>query len=57
MLSVDEMIERLRTRNLSIVARDIGVSYLALWAFAKERRKHVSLEMLQKLSEYLEVNK
>ena len=57
MMSIEELLEKLRTRNLPLVAAEAGVNYQSLLAFAKGRQKRVNVEMIKKLSDYLELEK
>ena len=56
MLTVPEIVERLRTRNLAKVAEDSGMKYLTLYKLVKEQPKGVKYETVKQISDYLERN-
>lgn len=57
MLSLDQIKERLRDRRLTVVSKEIGVSYPTLLAIAKGDTVNPNYETIIKISEYLERNK
>lgn len=54
MLTIDQIVTRLKDRKLKEVAKQSGVSYLTVWKIATGRAGNVSYETVVKLSEYLE---
>lgn len=56
MLKIEEIIKRLKDRNLSVVARHAGVSYTSLWQLANGLQKQPKYHVVEKLSDYLEEN-
>lgn len=56
MLTVPEIVERLRTRNLAKVAEASGMKYLTLYKLVKEQPKGVKYETVKQISDYLERN-
>jgi len=56
MLTLEEIRDKLRDRNLSKVSRLSGVGYNNLYAIAKGHRKNPTYKILEKLSIYLEQN-
>lgn len=56
MLKIEEIIKRLKDRNLSVVARHAGVSYTSLWQLANGLQKQPKYHVVEKLSDYLEDN-
>lgn len=53
MLSLDEIVEKLKDRNLRIVANRIGISYMTVYNIAKQNNTNPSHTTLTKLSDYL----
>ncbi len=53
MLTKDEMIRELKTRNLSEIARNIPVTRVYLSRIASGHHPHISWEMVKKISDYL----
>lgn len=56
MLKLEQIIERLKDRNLSAVARAIGVTPAYLSAICRGVTTNPSYEMVKRLSDYLEAN-
>lgn len=54
MLKLDEIVKRLKDRNLATVARHSGVSYTSLWQIANNLQTHPKYKNVEKLSDYLE---
>lgn len=54
-LSIEELIEKLSDRRLSVVAKKIGVHYTTLYELVN-RKVNTSDETLDKLREYFEAN-
>lgn len=54
MLKIDEIVKRLKDRNLATVARQSGVSYTSLWQIANNLQTHPKYKNIEKLSDYLE---
>lgn len=54
MLTKEEVIEKLKTMNLSEVAREVGVTRVYLSNLANGGRPQVSYDMIERLSNYLE---
>lgn len=57
MLTKDEMIQELKTRNLSEVARNVDVTRVYLSRIAGGKHPHISWEMVKKISDYLVTTK
>lgn len=55
MLTKHEVVQELKNRNLSEVARNIGVTRVYLSNIANGGRPNVSWEMIKRISDYLEV--
>lgn len=53
MLKLDEIVDKLKDRNLRIVARVSGLSYDTVWRIANGKTKSVSYMAVEKLSNYL----
>lgn len=56
MLSLDEIKEKLRDRNLAHIARETGISHMTIWK-VKTCADGCSYRTLKILSEYFEANK
>ena len=56
MLSLDEIVKRLKQRNLKEVARSSNVSYITICNIAKEENKQPYRSTLLALSVYFEEN-
>lgn len=54
MLSLEEIRDRLKDRNLKEVSRRTGIGYANLAAIAKGTRSNPSYEVLKPLCDYLE---
>lgn len=54
MLTLEEIKKKLADRNLSEVARRIGMHRQQLWLVASGLNKNPTLKTLKKISEYLE---
>lgn len=54
MLKLDEIVQRLKDRNLSAVAESTGLSYTSLWQIAKGLQKQPKYKIVERLSDYLE---
>lgn len=54
MLTLEQIIESLKDRNLQVVANEIGVTRSYLSAITKSTRINPSYEVIKKLSDYLE---
>lgn len=54
MLTIREIRFRLRDRNLSMVAREIGMTRQQLWAIANGVTANPTGNTLEKISDYLE---
>lgn len=57
MLNYNEIVERLKDRNLAYVARKTGVSYDFLVRLSNDKVKRLPLEPFQKLNSYFEEHK
>ncbi len=57
MLKLEEIIERLKDRNLSVVARSVGVTPAYLSAICRGINKNPTYSVVLSLSEYLEKNR
>ena len=57
MLTKEEVIEELKTRNFSEVARNIPVTRVYLSRLADGQHPNVSYEIIRVISEYLESTK
>ena len=53
MLTRDEVVKELKTRNLSEVARNIPVTRVYLSHIANGQHPNISWEMVKKISDYL----
>lgn len=53
MLTLEEIVKRLETRNMSKIARDIGVTGAYLSAIKNGKKINPSYETIKKLSEAL----
>lgn len=53
MLSLDEIVEKLKDRNLPVVAKRTGISYMTVYNIAKQNNTNPSHSTLTKLSDYL----
>lgn len=56
MMTIDEIKHALRDRNLSYVARKIGMSRQQLWAIVKGRNDNPTLKTLRRITKYLQEN-
>lgn len=56
MLKIQEIVKRLKDRNLRTVAARAGVSYTSLWQIANGLQKQPKYKVIEKLSDYLEEN-
>jgi len=56
MMTIDIIIEKLKDRNLSEVARRTKLSFPCVWRISKGRHGNVGYETVKKLSDYLEAN-
>ena len=56
MLRIEEIVKRLKDRNLTTVAERAGVSYTSLWQIANGLQKQPKYKIVEKLSDYLEYN-
>ncbi len=56
MLKIDEIVKRLKDRNLRTVAERAGVSYTSLWQIANGLQKQPKYKVVELLSDYLEDN-
>ncbi len=56
MLRIEEIVKRLKDRNLTTVARHAGVSYQSLWQIANGLQKQPKYKVVEALSDYLENN-
>lgn len=54
MLKLNEIVARLKDRNLRVVAERCGVSYTSLWQIANNLQTHPKYKNLEKISDYLE---
>ncbi len=54
MLTLDELISRLKDRNLSAVARACGVRYSSLWRLINGKTHMMDVRALQRISDYLQ---
>ena len=54
MLTLEQIQKRLQDRNLSYIARKIGVTSAYLSYIRSGKRANPTLEMMQKISAYLE---
>ena len=57
MLTVSEIQQRLKDRNLAAVSRACRVGHAQLWRISTGRAKLVKPEVLEKISAYLEEQK
>jgi DNA-binding Xre family transcriptional regulator len=56
MLSLEEILSRLKDRNLQAVAAGSGVSDATLYKLTNGYSKKVSYDVVKRLSDYLETN-
>lgn len=56
MLRIEEIVKRLKDRNLTTVAERAGVSYTSLWQIANGLQKQPKYKIVERLSDYLEDN-
>jgi transcriptional regulator with XRE-family HTH domain len=56
MLRIEEIVKRLKDRNLTTVAERAGVSYTSLWQIANGLQKQPKYKVIERLSDYLEGN-
>lgn len=56
MMRIEEIVKRLKDRNLTAVAKHAGVSYQSLWQIANGLQKQPKYKVVEKLSDYLESN-
>ena len=54
MLSLDEIQERLKDRRLTVMSKEIGISYPTLLSIAQGKSKNPSYRIVQLICEYLE---
>ena len=54
MLKIEEIVKRLKDRNLRTVSARAGVSYTSLWQIANGLQKEPKYSVVEKLSDYLE---
>lgn len=57
MLTLEQLQERLKDRRLTVISKEIGVSYPTLLAIARGESKNPSYRIVQLICEYLESNK
>lgn len=53
-MTLDEIRNKLKDRNLSYVAREIGMSRQQLWAIIKGRNTNPTIKTMRKIQKYLE---
>lgn len=53
MLTLEEVVNKLKDRNLMRVAKAVGLSYDTVWRVANGRTTSVSYEVVKLLSDYL----
>src|SRR5690625_5267672 len=56
MMTIEEIRQALRDRNLSNVAHEIGMSRQQLWAIVKGRNNNPTLKTLRRITKYLQEN-
>ena len=54
MLKMDEIVKRLKDRNLSKVAEATGISYTTVWQIANNVQAAPKYKHIERLSDYLE---
>lgn len=54
MLTLEQIRERLKDRRLTVVSKEIGVSYPAVLAIAKGESDNPNYKTIELLSDYLE---
>lgn len=54
MLSIEEVIAKLKDCNLKKVAKSAGINYTAVWRVSHYPKYGVNYETVKKLSDYLE---
>jgi len=54
MLSLDEIQERLKDRRLTVMSKEIGISYPTLLSIAQGKAKNPSYRIVQLICEYLD---
>jgi hypothetical protein len=52
MLTLEEILERLKDRNLTMVARESGVPYATLWAWNRKPPENPTYANVKALSHY-----
>lgn len=52
-MTLDQIKEALKDRNLSYVAKEIKMSRQQLWAIASGRNPNPTIKTMQRISEYL----
>lgn len=57
MLTLEQIQEQLKDRRLTVVSKEIGVSYPTLLAIAKGESKNPSYRIIQLICKYLEKGK
>ena len=54
MMILEEVIEKLKPMNLSVIARETKLPYITVWKIANARHKNVPYEAVKTISDYLE---
>jgi len=54
MLSLEEIRDKLRDRNLAAVARETGISHITVWKVRSGNQSNFSYATIRILSDYLE---
>lgn len=57
MMTIEQIIEALRDRKLTVVAAASGLSYDTVWRVASGNSRAVSYETIRKLSDYIQGRK
>jgi len=52
MLTPEEIIKKLQPLNLSYLSREIGISYVTIWKFSKNKLTSIPYELVKTLSDY-----
>ena len=54
MMTIEQVVEKLQDRNLTKVAKSVGITRVYLSAIANGKQLNPSYEIVKKLSDYLE---
>ena len=54
MMTLEQVIHKLKPMNLSVVSRKTNLAYITVWKIANARHKIVPYEAVKAISDYLE---